>query len=108
ADPSESSPTPVFVAPMVLPFLCLDNSESDTEMPERHVSPTSCDAMLTSRIGQALLRFVIVYPHSRIPFGLLNRDHVGNSINLGVRIKRLHDDVRVTTAQKLRLLRVED
>ncbi|GKG59542.1 hypothetical protein Tco_0605193, partial [Tanacetum coccineum] len=32
---------------MVLPFLCLDNSESDTEMPERHVSPTPHDAMPT-------------------------------------------------------------
>ncbi|GKF85053.1 hypothetical protein Tco_0249951, partial [Tanacetum coccineum] len=41
ADPSESSPPPVSVAPMVLPFLCSDDSESDTEMPERHVSPTT-------------------------------------------------------------------
>ncbi|GJW69832.1 hypothetical protein Tco_0126749 [Tanacetum coccineum] len=40
-DPSESSPPPVSVAPMVLPFLCLDDSESDTEIPERHVSPTT-------------------------------------------------------------------
>ncbi|GJY85517.1 hypothetical protein Tco_0499543 [Tanacetum coccineum] len=28
-DPSESSPPPVFVAPMVLPFMCLDDSEED-------------------------------------------------------------------------------
>ncbi|GKD08019.1 hypothetical protein Tco_1187704, partial [Tanacetum coccineum] len=35
------------VSPMVSPFLCSDNSESDTEIPERHVSPTSHDAMLT-------------------------------------------------------------
>ncbi|GJW04538.1 hypothetical protein Tco_1563394 [Tanacetum coccineum] len=47
ADPSESSLPPVFVAPMVLPFLCLDDSESDTEMPERHVTPIPHDAMLT-------------------------------------------------------------
>ncbi|GJR47656.1 putative reverse transcriptase domain-containing protein [Tanacetum coccineum] len=46
-DPSESSPPPVSVAPMVLPFLCSDNSESDIEMPERHVSPTPHDVMLT-------------------------------------------------------------
>ncbi|GJS81951.1 hypothetical protein Tco_0748492 [Tanacetum coccineum] len=45
-DPSESSPPPVSVAPMVLPFLCSDDSKSDTEIPERHVSPTSHDAML--------------------------------------------------------------
>nr|GEW55091.1 hypothetical protein [Tanacetum cinerariifolium]GEW60153.1 hypothetical protein [Tanacetum cinerariifolium] len=47
ADPSESSPPLVSVAPMVLPFLCSNNSESDTKMPERHVSPTPHDAMLT-------------------------------------------------------------
>ncbi|GJV19391.1 putative reverse transcriptase domain-containing protein [Tanacetum coccineum] len=46
-DPSESSPPSVSVAPMVSPFLCLDDSESDTEMPEKHVSPTSHDVMLT-------------------------------------------------------------
>ncbi|GKC79051.1 putative reverse transcriptase domain-containing protein [Tanacetum coccineum] len=32
---------------MVSPFLCSDDSESDIEMPERHVSPTPYDAMLT-------------------------------------------------------------
>ncbi|GJX62047.1 hypothetical protein Tco_0294947 [Tanacetum coccineum] len=40
-DPSESSPPPVSIAPMVLPFLCLDDSESDTEIPKRHASPTT-------------------------------------------------------------------
>nr|GEV87550.1 reverse transcriptase domain-containing protein [Tanacetum cinerariifolium] len=35
-DPSESSPPPVFVAPMVSPFLCSDDSQSDTEIFERH------------------------------------------------------------------------
>ncbi|GJT48039.1 hypothetical protein Tco_0974196 [Tanacetum coccineum] len=40
-DPLESSPPPVFVAPMVSPFLHLDDSESDIEIPERHVSPTT-------------------------------------------------------------------
>ncbi|GJY81750.1 hypothetical protein Tco_0494501 [Tanacetum coccineum] len=47
ANPSKSSPPPVSVAPMVLPFLCSDDSESGTKMPERHVSPTPHDAMLT-------------------------------------------------------------
>ncbi|GJR16023.1 hypothetical protein Tco_0798675 [Tanacetum coccineum] len=47
ADPSERSLPLVSVAPMVSPFLCSDDSESDTEMPERHVSPTPHDAMLT-------------------------------------------------------------
>ncbi|GKC13520.1 hypothetical protein Tco_1010302 [Tanacetum coccineum] len=46
ADPSESSPPPVSVAPMVSPFLCSDDSESDTDMPKRHVSPTPNDVML--------------------------------------------------------------
>nr|GEV36438.1 putative reverse transcriptase domain-containing protein [Tanacetum cinerariifolium] len=41
ADSSESSPPPVSVAHMVSPFLCLDDSNSDTEIPERHVSPTT-------------------------------------------------------------------
>ncbi|GJY70406.1 putative reverse transcriptase domain-containing protein [Tanacetum coccineum] len=40
-DPLESSPPPVSVTPMVSPFLCLDNLELDTEIPERHVSPTT-------------------------------------------------------------------
>nr|GEV01736.1 hypothetical protein [Tanacetum cinerariifolium] len=40
-DPLEISLPPVFVAPMVSPVLCSDDSESDTEIPERHVSPTT-------------------------------------------------------------------
>nr|GEV56541.1 hypothetical protein [Tanacetum cinerariifolium] len=47
ADPSESSPPPVSIAPMVSPFLCSNDSESDIEIPERHVSPTPHDVMLT-------------------------------------------------------------
>nr|GEU31894.1 retrovirus-related Pol polyprotein from transposon TNT 1-94 [Tanacetum cinerariifolium] len=42
ADPLESLLTFISVAPMVSPSLC-----SDTEMPERHVSPTPHNAMLT-------------------------------------------------------------
>nr|GEY20610.1 hypothetical protein [Tanacetum cinerariifolium] len=66
ADPSESSPPPVSVAPMVLPFLCFDNSESDTEIPERHVSPTTS----TSEIPTAPILpvpSVIVAPSSEFP-----------------------------------------
>nr|GEZ66298.1 hypothetical protein [Tanacetum cinerariifolium] len=55
ADPSESSPPPVSVAPMVSPFLCLDNSESDTEMLEKHVSPTPHDVMLTKWRSRELI-----------------------------------------------------
>nr|GFB18552.1 hypothetical protein [Tanacetum cinerariifolium] len=42
-----SSPPPVSVAPMVSHFLCLDDLESDTKIPKRHVSPTPHNAMLT-------------------------------------------------------------
>ncbi|GJW61182.1 hypothetical protein Tco_0110517 [Tanacetum coccineum] len=41
ADLSESSLPPISVAPMVSPFLCSDDSNLDTEIPERHVSPTT-------------------------------------------------------------------
>ncbi|GKA26072.1 putative reverse transcriptase domain-containing protein [Tanacetum coccineum] len=41
ANLSESSPPPISIAPMVSPFLCLADSKSDTEIPERHVSPTT-------------------------------------------------------------------
>nr|GEU46352.1 hypothetical protein [Tanacetum cinerariifolium] len=55
ADPSESSPPLVSVAPIVSSFMCLDNLESDTEIPKRHVSPTPHEAMLTRwRSGVAL------------------------------------------------------
>ncbi|GKG25604.1 hypothetical protein Tco_0398750, partial [Tanacetum coccineum] len=45
-DPLGSSLPPVSVAPMVSPFLCSNDSESDAERPKRHVSPTSHDSML--------------------------------------------------------------
>nr|GEV87551.1 hypothetical protein [Tanacetum cinerariifolium] len=56
ADPLECSSSPVCVAPMVSPFLCLDDSESDTEIPERHVSPTPHEAMLTRWRSRVALR----------------------------------------------------
>ncbi|GJY31938.1 putative reverse transcriptase domain-containing protein [Tanacetum coccineum] len=56
ADPSESSPPPVSVAHMVSPFIGLDDSESDIEIPERHVSPTPHEAMLTRWRSRVALR----------------------------------------------------
>nr|GEY13673.1 hypothetical protein [Tanacetum cinerariifolium] len=47
ADPLESLLPPVSVAPIVSPFICSNDLESNTEMPERPVSPTPHDAMLT-------------------------------------------------------------
>ncbi|GJT12163.1 putative reverse transcriptase domain-containing protein, partial [Tanacetum coccineum] len=55
-DPSKSSPPPVSVAPIVSHFLCSDDSESYTEIPERHVSPTPHDAMLTRWRSRATSR----------------------------------------------------
>ncbi|GKE03422.1 hypothetical protein Tco_1395440, partial [Tanacetum coccineum] len=49
-------PPPVSVAPMVSPFQCLDDSESDTEIPEMHVSPTPYEAMLTRWRSRVTLR----------------------------------------------------
>ncbi|GJT02880.1 putative reverse transcriptase domain-containing protein [Tanacetum coccineum] len=68
ADPSESSPPLVSIAPMVSPFLCLDNSESNTEIPERHVSPTPHDAMLKIPTAPILpAPSAIVAPSSEFP-----------------------------------------
>nr|GFA08798.1 hypothetical protein [Tanacetum cinerariifolium] len=46
-DPSKSSLPAVSIASMVSPFLCSYDLESDTEIPDRHVSPTPHDVMLT-------------------------------------------------------------
>ncbi|GJR78606.1 hypothetical protein Tco_0149391 [Tanacetum coccineum] len=46
SDLSEGLLPLVLVALMVLPFLCLDDSESDTELPERHISSITHDAMV--------------------------------------------------------------
>nr|GEU82841.1 putative reverse transcriptase domain-containing protein [Tanacetum cinerariifolium] len=67
ADPSECLPPPVSVAPMVLPFMCSDDSESDTEIPERHVSPTtSTPEILNAPILPAPP--AIVAPSDEFPF----------------------------------------
>ncbi|GKB96993.1 hypothetical protein Tco_0983130 [Tanacetum coccineum] len=69
ADPLESSPPPVSVAPIVLPFLCLDDSESNTEMPERHVSPTPHDAMLLRAL--TVRKLVRPLPSHRLALGYI-------------------------------------
>nr|GFA10336.1 hypothetical protein [Tanacetum cinerariifolium] len=56
ADPSEGSPPIVFVASIVSHFLCSDDLELDTEIPERHVSPIHHDAMLTRLRSRVALR----------------------------------------------------
>ncbi|GKG51102.1 hypothetical protein Tco_0539226, partial [Tanacetum coccineum] len=61
---SESSPPPVSVAPMVSPFLCSNDSESDPEMPERHVSPTTYPALsaIVAPSSEFLLAPVVAPP----------------------------------------------
>ncbi|GKC71240.1 hypothetical protein Tco_1117123 [Tanacetum coccineum] len=101
ADPSESSPPPVSVAPMVSPFLCSNDSESDTEIPERHVSPTTYTleiptapilplpsttvepsseyliAPVVSLPGIHRRRAILIRPGEDIPIGRLYRTHPG-------------------------------
>ncbi|GJS33113.1 hypothetical protein Tco_0531495 [Tanacetum coccineum] len=66
ADPSESSPPPIFVAPMVLPFLCSNDLESDTKMPERHVSPTTSTLEIPTPLIP-LAPSAVVAPSSEFP-----------------------------------------
>ncbi|GKC79322.1 hypothetical protein Tco_1130096 [Tanacetum coccineum] len=100
-DPSESSPPPASVALMVSPFLCSDDSESDTEMPERHVSPTTSTpkipttpilpapsaivapssefplAPVVAPLGIRRRRAFLIRPGEDIPIGRLYRTHPG-------------------------------
>ncbi|GKD93038.1 hypothetical protein Tco_1372875, partial [Tanacetum coccineum] len=69
-DPSESSPPLVSVALMVSPFLYSDDLESDIEMLERHVSPTTS----TLEIPTAS---ILPAPSVDIPIGRLYRTHLG-------------------------------
>nr|GEX83436.1 hypothetical protein [Tanacetum cinerariifolium] len=70
ADPLKSSLPLVSVAPMVLLFLCSDDSESDIEIPERHISPTtSTPKILTAPI--LLAPSAIVAPSSEFPPALV-------------------------------------
>nr|GEX21374.1 hypothetical protein [Tanacetum cinerariifolium] len=101
ADPSKSLPPFVSVAPMVSPFLCSDDSELDTEIPERHVSPTTSTLeiptapilLALSAIIASLFEFslapivtppkirqgraILIRPEEDIPIGRLYRTHLG-------------------------------
>ncbi|GKA77310.1 hypothetical protein Tco_0783771 [Tanacetum coccineum] len=101
ADPSKSSPPPVSGAPMVSPFLCSDESESNTEIPERHLSPTtstpeiptvpilpapsaivapSSEFPLTPVVAPPRIRrrrAILIRPGEDIPIGRLYRTHLG-------------------------------
>ncbi|GKA50847.1 hypothetical protein Tco_0744043, partial [Tanacetum coccineum] len=66
SDPSEDSLHPIPDLPLVSPFLCSDDSESDTEIPKRHVSPTtSIPKIPTAPILPA--PSVVVAPSSEYP-----------------------------------------
>ncbi|GKE40032.1 hypothetical protein Tco_1463437, partial [Tanacetum coccineum] len=90
-DPSKSLLPPVSVAPMVSPFLCLDDSESDTEMPERHnptapittsqfvvVAPsTNIISPVDAPSGIRRRHAILIRPGQDIPIGQLYRTHLG-------------------------------
>nr|GEX66831.1 hypothetical protein [Tanacetum cinerariifolium] len=63
ANPSKISPPPVSVAPMVLPFLCSNDSKSDTEIPERHVSPTTSTPEIPTALPFYLHRLLLYTLH---------------------------------------------
>nr|GFC14693.1 hypothetical protein [Tanacetum cinerariifolium] len=90
ADPSESSPPPVSVAPMVSPFLCSDDSESATEIPERHIHTTpilpspyaivapSSEFPLAPVVAPPEIcrrQTILIRPAEDIPIGRLYRTH---------------------------------
>ncbi|GJY04825.1 hypothetical protein Tco_0370765 [Tanacetum coccineum] len=91
ADPSKSSPPLVYVALMVSPFLCSDDSESDTELPERHIpiaplppTPSAIVALSTDIIspvnappGVRRRRAILIRPGQDIPIGRLYRTYPG-------------------------------
>nr|GEU31663.1 putative reverse transcriptase domain-containing protein [Tanacetum cinerariifolium] len=101
ADPSESSPPPISVAPLVSPLLCSNDSESDIEIPERHVSHTtstleiptapillappaivapSSEFPLAPFIALPKIRrrrAILIRPEEDIPIGRIYRTHPG-------------------------------
>ncbi|GJU63485.1 hypothetical protein Tco_1245320 [Tanacetum coccineum] len=97
--PSESPLPPVPVAPMVSPFLCSDDSESEPAavLPERHVSSAAHDAMVGRWRSRVMSRpsassespsfsapfsrrsAVLIRPGQAIPFGQPYRTHPNGS-----------------------------
>ncbi|GKB55764.1 hypothetical protein Tco_0911950 [Tanacetum coccineum] len=80
ADPSESLPLLISVAPMVSPHMCSDDLESDTEIPERHVSPTPHDfplAPIVAPPGIHQRRAILIQHKEDITIGPLYRTHPG-------------------------------
>ncbi|GKE10853.1 hypothetical protein Tco_1414404, partial [Tanacetum coccineum] len=91
-DPSEISPPPVSVAPMVSPFLCSDDSESDTEIPERHILTAPILPILSAIVAPSSeyplapvvapprirrRRAILIRPEEDIPIGRLYCTHLG-------------------------------
>nr|GEZ54864.1 reverse transcriptase domain-containing protein [Tanacetum cinerariifolium] len=82
--PSESSLPPVPEAPMVSPFLCSDDPEPNTELPERHVSFAPHDAMLAR--WRIRLPPLLIHLHHRDLFihHLLGLHGIARPIAVGV------------------------
>ncbi|GJS28143.1 retrovirus-related pol polyprotein from transposon TNT 1-94 [Tanacetum coccineum] len=73
ADPSESSPPPVSVAPMVSLFLCSDDLESNTKIPKRHYPL----APVVAPPGIRRQQVIVIRPGEDIPIGRLYHTHPG-------------------------------
>ncbi|GKB25506.1 hypothetical protein Tco_0864907 [Tanacetum coccineum] len=87
ADPLESSPPLVSVAPMVSPFLCSDDSEPDTKIPTTPILPAPSAivtlsfefplAPVVAPPGIYQRRAILIRPGEDIPIGRLYRTHLG-------------------------------
>nr|GEV09370.1 hypothetical protein [Tanacetum cinerariifolium] len=105
ADPSESSSPFISVALMVLPFLCLYDSKSDTEILERHipiapilpapsaiVAPSSefSLAHVVASLEICRWRAILIRPGENIPIVRLYRTHPGGPCRKSVRPLHSH------------------
>ncbi|GJX71068.1 hypothetical protein Tco_0308239 [Tanacetum coccineum] len=123
ADPSNRSPPPVSVVPMVLLFPCSDELESDTEIPERHISPTTSTpeiptapilpapsaivapssefplAPVDAPPGIRRRRAILIQPGEEIPIGRLYRTHPGGPC----RVLTTRNSVRPLPSHRLAL-----
>ncbi|GJZ30890.1 hypothetical protein Tco_0575937, partial [Tanacetum coccineum] len=78
ADPLESLPPPVSVAPMVSPFLCSDDSEWRSKVASRSSSHTTCTPEIpTAPILPTPSSIVTLSSKEDIPIGQLYRTHPG-------------------------------
>ncbi|GKF89719.1 hypothetical protein Tco_0263682, partial [Tanacetum coccineum] len=112
SDPSKDSLPPAPNLPLVLPFLCYDNSEADgksepaEQRPERHESLTPSSkfplAPIVSPPGICRRSATLIRPDETIPFGRPYRTHLNRPRKLLTARKR----VRPIPAHRLAWRRV--